>query len=61
MKLIKQKVERNGEQYNDLNLVWQYKNKVYVVRVRPCFGRDNDKLMAIAQPVPSDEPIEKYL
>lgn len=61
MKLFKTKIVRDGSRYVDLNLCWQYQGKTYVVRVRPCFGKDNDKLIAIAEPLPSGELPEKYL
>ena len=61
MKLFKTKVVRDGEKYVDLNLCWQYNGKTYLVRVRPVFGRDNDKLIAIAQNLTEGEMLEKYL
>lgn len=61
VKFYKQEVERNGTKYVDLYAVWDYNDKTYFVRVRPVFGRDNDKLMAIALPVPEGEPLEKYI
>lgn len=60
MKLLKQEVENNGKKYIDLYAVWTYQSKTYCVRVRPVFGRDNDKLMSMAQEVPKGEAIEKY-
>lgn len=61
MKLIKKQVEREGNTYTDFYLAWQYNNKLYAVRVRPVFGRDNDKLHSVAQEVCGEEPFEKYL
>lgn len=61
VKLFKTKVVRDGEKYVDLNLAWQYNGKTYTVRVRPVFAKDNDKLHAIAQPLPSGELVDKYL
>lgn len=60
-KLLKQKVVREGNEYVDLYAVWSYEGKTYAVRVRPVFGRDNDKLMAIAQDIPTGELPAKYL
>lgn len=60
-KLLKQDVERNGNKYVDLFACWNYQGKAYAVRVRPVFGRDNDKLMAIAEDVPAGELVEKYI
>lgn len=61
MKLFKTRIEREGQRYVDLNLCWQYEGKYYKVRVRPCFGKDNDKLIAIATDLPEGELPEKYL
>ena len=61
MRLLKQKVERNGVKYTDLYACWTYNGKAYAVRVRPVFGRDNDKLIAIAETVEDGEMLEKYL
>ena len=60
-KLVKQKVERNGVEYVDLYALWVYEGKPYAVRVRPVFGRDNDKLMSIAELIPTGETPAKYL
>lgn len=61
MKLLKQEiVKENGNKYTDLYAVWTYQSKTYCVRVRPVFGRDNDKLMSVAQEVPKGEVVEKY-
>lgn len=60
MKLLKQNVERNGNKYVDLYACWEHESKMYCVRVRPVFGRDNDKLMSMAQEVPKGEAVEKY-
>ena len=48
MELIKETVVRNGVEYTDLFLLWEYEGKTYKVRVRPVFSRDYDKLMATA-------------
>lgn len=61
VKLFKQAVSRNGADYTDLYATWTYQGKVYLVRVRPVFGRDNDKLMAIAEEVPTGEVVQKYI
>ena len=61
VKFFKQKVVRNGVEYVDLYASWEYQNKLYCVRVRPVFGRDNDKLMAIACEVPTGEVVQKYI
>lgn len=60
MKLLKQNIERNGVKYVDLYGAWTYDGKTYCVRIRPVFGRDNDKLMSIAETVPPGEQVEKY-
>lgn len=61
MKVLKQNVERDGKKYVDLYGAWTYENKTYCVRIRPVFGKDNDKLMSIATPVPQGEQVEKYI
>lgn len=64
MKLLKQKSERldkNGEPFEDLVLVWFYNDKVYDVRIRPFFASDYKKLYSMAETVPTGEPLEKYL
>lgn len=48
MELLKVDVNRNGNDYKDLYLSWEYQGKVYYVRVRPVFARDFDKLFAVA-------------
>lgn len=60
-KLIKQRVKREGKEYIDLYALWSYEGKTYAVRVRPVFGRDNDKLMSIAELIPDGEMPQKYL
>lgn len=60
-KLLKQNVVRDGNKYIDLYAVWVYQGKTYSVRVRPVFGRDNDKLMSIAELIPDGELPEKYV
>ena len=61
MKLLKQDIEKeNGNKYTDLYACWTFEGKTYCVRVRPVFGRDNDKLMSVAQAVPKGEAVEKY-
>lgn len=64
MKLLKQKSERldkNGDPFEDLYLVWVYKEKTYDVRIRPFFASDYKKLFSMAETVPTGEAIEKYL
>lgn len=62
MVLLKAKATRQGyEDYTDLFLGWVYEGKRYIVRVRPVFGCDNDKLIAAATQVEPGEPMEKYL
>ena len=48
MELTKEKVNRDGREYVDLFLSWEYEGKNYKVRVRPVFSRDYDKLIATA-------------
>lgn len=48
MELVKTKVVRNDTEYTDLFLSWEYEGKTYLVRVRPVFSRDYDKLIATA-------------
>lgn len=61
MKLVRQVAKGNdGNKYNNFFLVWRYQNNLYAVRVRPCFGKDTDKLWMNAETIPEDEPIEKY-
>lgn len=62
MTLLKTKATREGyEKYTDLYLAWEYQGKKYLVRVRPVFGCDNDKLLASAVLVPEGEQLEKYM
>lgn len=62
MKLLKQAVTKeNGNKYVDLWLTYETKEKVCAVRVKTVFGREFEKLCDIAQEVPTNEPIEKYL
>lgn len=65
MKVFKQKSERvrskDNKQFLDFYLAWSYNGKVYSVRINPQFPRDYDKLGAIAQEIPTNEPIEKYM
>lgn len=51
MELLKCNVERNGNEYKDLWLSWEYQGKTYFVRVRPVFARDYDKLFSSASPL----------
>lgn len=65
MKLVKQESERvrskDNRPFMDLYLTWTYEGKNYVVRVRPQFYCDYDKLCAVASTVPVGELIEKYI
>lgn len=58
MKLLKQKVERNGAKYTDIYACWSYNGKDYAVRVRPVFNRDYDKLIAAAETMETGEKLE---
>lgn len=49
MELTKTKVLKDGKEYVDLYLKWTYDEKEYLVRVRPVFACDYDKLMASAK------------
>ena len=46
MELVKTKVLKNDKEYIDLYLKWTYEGKEYLVRVRPVFACDYDKLIA---------------
>lgn len=66
MKLLKQKSstrvrEKDNKPFTDLYVGWVYQGCPYVVRVRPQFVKDYDKLMAVASEVPAGELLEKYL
>lgn len=61
MKVFNQKVERDGITYNNISVAWIYNNRVYYVRVRPVFGKDNKQLISMAEEIPATEPIEKYM
>lgn len=62
MKLLMTPCPRDGfKDYHDYYLAWVYEGKTYLVRVRPVFGKDNDKLHATAQYVPLGEMLEKYV
>ena len=60
MKLVKQDAHRDGKDYTDFYFVWRYADKLYAVRVRPSFWKDFDKLYAVSETIPEDEPFEKY-
>lgn len=64
MNLLRQKSDRcdkDGKAYTDLFLTWRKDEKVYIVRVFPCFSHDYKLLVANAVNVPKDENLEKYL
>lgn len=54
MKLFKSRVVKEGKQYTDLNLSWEYQGKVYLVRVKPCFKQDFELLLATSEPLPEE-------
>ena len=60
MKLVKQLTHRDGKAYEDYYLVWRHGEKLYSVRVRPCFWKDLDKLYASSETIPEFEDLEKY-
>lgn len=61
IKVLKQRVHKNDRVFIDLYISWVYGQKTYFVRLKPVFGRDYDKLVSIAQEVPENELVEKYI
>lgn len=60
VKLVKQVAHRDNKEYVDFYLVWRHSNKLYSIRVRPCFWKDLDKLYATSETIPEFEDLEKY-
>lgn len=60
--LFKVYVNRDGKRYIDLYVAWRYKEKVFSVRVQPCFKSNDTKLLlSHAQLIESIENVEKYM
>ena len=55
------RTDKRGRPYIDFYLAWRYQDKVYSVRISPCFYRDINMLFTEAVNVPKGEPFEKYL
>ena len=53
LKLFKQRVTRDGKRYTNLYLVWEYKGKLYDVRIKPCFDINYTVLLGVAEKQPS--------
>lgn len=60
-RFYKQKVYIDNHYYIDIYVAWSFNNKTYYVRLKPVFGRDFNKLVAIAQEIPVGEPVCKYI
>jgi hypothetical protein len=62
MKFLKQKSKRKGyERFWDYYIVWVYQDRVYSLRVNPCFSSDLKLMFAAAETVPQDTPIDEYV
>lgn len=64
MTLLKQKSDRldnRGIPFIDVYLGWRYEGHVYLLRVKPHFGRDYALMFSHALEVPYGETLEKYV
>lgn len=64
MTLVKQesdRLDREGNPFDNLYLVWRFEGKIKYMRIRAQFPKENKILKGQAVRVPKGEPLAKYV
>lgn len=61
LRQVSERLDNKGKPFTDYYLGWRKEGKIFVIRVRPQFYRENYYLGLVAIDVPSGEALEKYI